>query len=137
MRVRRFRGCEVHIWDEARYLETVFDCGHKVPAAPQDQPQYRAIAHETGYGPDIWRQCLEHEMAHTVLAEYRGLPYSPTLWAVAHARPARTRANGREECVVQAFQAWCNGNPDALDVLEMYGFEWRELARLKAQLREE
>jgi hypothetical protein len=135
--VRQFRGCQVWVWPETQFLRTVYPSGATVPAAPEDTAAYRATATGAGYGGDTWRLCLEHEQAHTLLAEARGLPYSPTLWAQAHGEPLPRGLIPAEECVVLAFQAWCNGDADALDVLEMYGWTGPELARLRAQLREE
>lgn len=122
-----------------RHLRTVFSDGTCVPASPHDTPEYAKTAAECGYTGDDpqWQLCREHELAHSLLATYRGLPYSKTLWAQAHGAKLPRGVIPAEECVVLGFQAYCNGDLDALDVLEMYGFTTWELARLKAQLREE
>jgi hypothetical protein len=136
VRVRRFRGCEVRIW--AAYLETAFlCCGAKVPAAPQDTDAYRQTARACGYGDDTAALSRDHELAHTILAEARGLPWSPTLYSVAHGHPLPLGYVPEEEETVLSFQRWVNGDLSGLDTLEARGWEWRELARLKAQLRED
>lgn len=77
--------CTVDIWSNAIF--TVFHTLENTPcarAAPQDSDVYRGLAQELGYGDDTLRMCIEHELAHTLLAVARGLPWSPTLHAVAH-----------------------------------------------------
>lgn len=110
-RLFSFRNCIVRVFEETRYLETVFCDGAKVPAAPQDNDEYRATAARLGYGTDTWRMCREHEIAHTVVCEAFGLPHSPTLWAVAHGHkngiPDSPGEMAAEEALVLAYQAWC------------------------------
>lgn len=112
MDVIRLQGCLVRIFDQAHYVETIFPDGTKVPAAPQDSDEYRATAQRIGYGTDTWRMCLEHEIAHTGLLQSLGLPYSPTLWAVAHGQhdgiPGSPGEMAAEEDLVLAFQTWRN-----------------------------
>lgn len=102
----------MRIFEDTHYLETAFPDGTKVPAAPQDTDDYRATAFRLGYGTDTWAMCREHELAHTELAELLGLPYSPTLWAVAHGeKRAIIGAPGEmqaEEDLVLAYQRWRN-----------------------------
>lgn len=70
------------IW-KADYVETIFDDGTKVPAAPQIDSDYARQAHELGY-TDVNLMMREHELLHTLLSQANGLPFSPTLWHVAH-----------------------------------------------------
>lgn len=106
MEVRELGIVQVRIFEDARYLETLFEDGTKVGAAPQDTDDYRATAERLGYGADTWSMCREHEIAHTFVTQALGLPYSPTLWAVAHGHH-----NGEmwaEEELVLAYQRWRN-----------------------------
>jgi hypothetical protein len=107
-----FGRCVVHVFPEARYLETVFADGAKVPACPQAVPSYRATAERLGYGEDVWALCREHEISHTTLLQALGLEYSPTLWAVAHGAtrsiPGAPGEMEAEEDMVLAFQRWRN-----------------------------
>ncbi|MBV9866237.1 MAG: hypothetical protein JO316_12865 [Abitibacteriaceae bacterium] len=81
-----FKNCWVHIDDELHYLQTVFRDGATVTCVP-DWVKDAETAARLGYGQGraavlaLWR---EHDPLHTFLAEAQGLPYSPTLWAVAH-----------------------------------------------------
>lgn len=99
-------GVRVLVYPDEQYLETVFADAATVPATPQDNDEYRARAQALGYGDDVWRMCLEHEIAHTELMQMLGLEYSPTLWAVAHGDTRKTREMGAEEELVLAFQRW-------------------------------
>jgi hypothetical protein len=103
-------GVSVHVYDDQRYLETLFEDGTKVPACPQDNDKYRSQARQLGYGDDTWRMCKDHEMAHTVVCQAFGLPYSPTLWAVAHGHaqmiPGKPGWMTAEEDLVLAYQRW-------------------------------
>ena len=83
-----------------QYAETRFADGTTVPACPHDTDDYRETARQLGYGADTWAMCWQHEMFHTVLAIAAGLPYSPTLWAVAHGE----QGSVDEEAAVLEFQ---------------------------------
>lgn len=139
MIVRKLRGCEVWLWPRSYYLETRYSDGTVVKASPEDTASYHRRARECGYrGPlATWHLCRDHEISHSLLAEARGMPFSPALWAVAHGEPPHTEANGQEEWVTLSFQHWCvTGDLYALEVLEMHGFTIDELTALKARLRE-
>jgi hypothetical protein len=98
--------------EERHYCETIFSDGTVVPAVPHDTESYSQHAVALGYGNDPdsrWRMCRDHELAHTLVAQAFGLPYSPTLWAVAHGstkHTARTGEMGAEEDLVLAYQRW-------------------------------
>lgn len=98
-----FRGCAVRVFPDSRYCDTTFPDGTSVPATPTNDDWYRTVARDLGYGEDTWRMCREHEILHTWLAERAGLPHSPTLWDVAHGRPA-SDAHYNEESAVLALQ---------------------------------
>jgi hypothetical protein len=131
-----FRNCIVEIWPETRYLQTVYQDGRKVPAAPEDTAEYRAQAEARGYGGDTWLLCCEHEPCHTWLAEKLGQPWSWTLWWVAHkdilGKPPKGLWHDEEELVL-AFQQYANtGECQPLRLWKLQGMqldllvmEWR------------
>jgi hypothetical protein len=106
----QFRNCYVRIFNTTRYLETVFNDGTKVPAAPQDTDSYRAQAQDLGYGDDTWSMCRDHEIGHTLVSESFGEQWSRTLWAVAHGNangiPDSPWEMAAEEGLVLAWQRW-------------------------------
>ncbi|WAJ27556.1 hypothetical protein [Antarcticirhabdus aurantiaca] len=77
----RLAGSEIEIasWG----VTTLYPDGLSVPAAPQDDATYRARAEALGYGADTMCMCVDHEVAHAVLAHVLGLRHSPTLRGVA------------------------------------------------------
>src|SRR5947209_2625946 len=82
-RTLTFKNCVVRL-EESGFTETVFPDGTRVPAYPTGCPDQLKMAKALGYDADLARMCREHEVLHTWLCELFGLPYSPTLWAVAH-----------------------------------------------------
>lgn len=97
----QFRGCVVRYTPEARYVETLFPDGTKVPAMPQDNDDYRYKSAAMGYG-DPMQMCLHHEVLHTMLCEAMGLNYSPALRSVAL---GLNEDHSNEESMVMEFQA--------------------------------
>jgi hypothetical protein len=75
-----------------------------VEAWPQDDAAYRSRALELGYGTDTARMSREHEIVHSLLAKWLGLPHSPTLWAISR-RDVDPNWN-LEEAAVLAVQAF-------------------------------
>ena len=139
MIVRRLRGCEVWLWPRSYYLETRFPDATMVKASPEGTESYRRRARACGYRGHLalWQLCRDHELSHSILAEARGLPFSPVLWGVAHGELLSKEASDQEEWVTLSFQHWANTDDlDALEVLELHGWTLDELARLKAQLKE-
>lgn len=98
--------CTVDIYSDG--IETVFHTlpgQPSVPANPQDNEAYRATAEFLGYGSDILRMCIDHELSHTLLAVSRGLRWSPTLHGLA---TGQTFSEWRtEENAVLGFQRLC------------------------------
>src|SRR5690348_2647013 len=78
-----FKNCLVRL-EESGFTETMFADGTRVPAYPSGLAEQTEMSRRLGYGGDVKRMCREHEVLHTWLCELFGLPYSPTLWAVAH-----------------------------------------------------
>lgn len=131
LRIHHFRHCLVFECSEARWLETRFADGSKVPAAPEPTDEYLARAVALGYSGDdpAWECCRAHELMHTLIAEARGWPWSSQLWALARG----IEYDGwREESLVLGFQRWLNDGThdpvlDALPDLERLGREARKL----------
>lgn len=97
-------SCVFEVWS-ATHCRTVFPDGAAVPASPEGTPEQAATARELGYGEDVAGMVRDHELAHTLIAEWCGLPGSPTLRRVATGAP-REDADGEwwEEALVLAFQ---------------------------------
>lgn len=113
--VATFRNCIVRMGYNGWYTETVFHDGTKVSATPTRTPEQMETALRLGYGEDVAALCREHEILHTWLCERFGLPYSPTLWAVAHGQGDGCVAlhhQQEEETLVLAFQAYLNGRDE-------------------------
>lgn len=109
----QFRACVLRIWPADLYQETVFEGIGKVPALCVFNPAAYEIAERLGYGSDreavinCWRA---HDPLHTILAEERGEPFSPTLYGVALHDAGRGKYAARhiwaeEEARVLAMQA--------------------------------
>ena len=93
-----FRACVVRIYHDAQFVETIFPDGAKAPAAPNNDADSRARALRIGYGADLWRMTVEHELAHTFTAEARGDEVSIVLHYVAHGGDQRRwPAGGKDE----------------------------------------
>lgn len=84
-------------------LETVFPDGVTMRALP-DFTRDEARAAAMGVSVlDLWRT---HDLSHAVLAEALRLPWSPTLYRVAHRLPLPPDATGYEEDVTIALQQY-------------------------------
>jgi hypothetical protein len=57
--------------------------GAEIPARAQDDNAYVERSLLLGYGTDTSAMSREHEIAHSLLAHWLGLPESPTLRGVA------------------------------------------------------
>ena len=68
----------------AQYVETRFADGTKVGSTPNRDAHSLRTAQRLGYGDDTWAMSRDHEIAHTWLAHLDGLPWSPTMWRLAH-----------------------------------------------------
>jgi hypothetical protein len=75
-------SCQVVIW-KPDYIETQFPDGSHCPALFAYDAQARDHAKQWGYGSQVWRMHVEHELTHTVLAQESGLEWSPVLHHVA------------------------------------------------------
>jgi hypothetical protein len=121
----------VHFWTDGHHSCTTFADGTRVPAAPQDNAEYRYRAALLGYGGDTGKLSAVHEFTHSFLAARMGLPVSPVLWAVAHGEPRLANAD-EEEAVVLAFQAFLNGGRAAPVLVELGDEERLRMLRCEA-----
>ncbi len=79
-----FPSCSILVDNAAQYVETRFGDGTKVGSTPNRDAHSRRVAAGLGYGDDTWSMSRDHEVAHTWLAHLAGLPWSPTMWRLAH-----------------------------------------------------
>lgn len=75
-----------------------------VLAYPQDTPAYRQRAREHGYGRETAAMSRDHELCHSLLSHWLGLPRSAALFSVAVGENAG-RLGQLEETAVMAVQA--------------------------------
>ena len=102
-----FPQCSVLVDEAARYVETRFPDGSRVGSTPNSDPHSLRTARRLGYGEDTWRMSRDHEIAHTWLAHRAGLPWSPTMWRLAHPSAADLSDDAQvaeEESLVLEFQ---------------------------------
>lgn len=101
-----FPGCVVYVDERDRYVETRFPDGGKVGSTPNLDPHTLDVMRELGYD-DTFAMSRDHEIAHSWLAMLDGLPYSPTMWRLAHPHDddlPDDAAVAEEEARVLAFQ---------------------------------
>lgn len=84
-------------------LETVFPDGATLRAIPDFTRDGERAAAMGVSVVDLWRT---HDLAHAVLADALHMPYSPTLYRVAHGFPLPEDATGLEEDVCLALQEY-------------------------------
>lgn len=92
----------IRVWMDTLYLETVFEDGAKVGAAPEPQRDIQT-ARSYGYRDDTTGLWLDHDPAHSWLAVKKGLRVSPTLWAVAHERADSGTPTWEEQAAEEAY----------------------------------
>jgi hypothetical protein len=107
-----FNRCRVDVWHED-FVETVFADGLACPALFAHDDHARQTASECGYATDaagVRQLHLEHELAHTFVAEALGYPWSLCLRRVAAGLPwTFDVARDVEERLVLQFQHYVNG----------------------------
>jgi hypothetical protein len=108
-----FRACTLVVL-EPWLMATVFPDGKRADAALDiDTDETRQYARAMGYST-IERMHAEHDVAHTLIAEARGLRWSQTLRHVAGGKCMSEAERLEEEGIVTAFQTWRNtGRSDA------------------------
>ncbi len=88
-----------------------FEDGTSYGAEPRpDTPHYRVISHRLGYGDDMMRFCIEHEIYHHLAAEFLLDRPSSILWLLAHEETPHPINAAQEELLVQTCQRWANCN---------------------------
>jgi hypothetical protein len=135
-KILTFKNCVVRADVKLGYTETVFRDGSLVPAYPTGCDNQRQTSRRLGYGDDVAAMCREHEVLHTWLCERFDLPYSPTLWAVAHGQPAGCApiwAQQEEEALVLSFQAYLNDRETDASKLQSLVDRGMSLTDLKTQ----
>jgi hypothetical protein len=122
IRIVRFKHCQVWIW-HFDYMETRFTAQKVCPAQFDYGPESCDRADALGYGRGsfgVRQMHLDHDLAHTFLAEAQGLNYSPTLAHVAGIQHTPDEERAKEEGFVCAFQCYLTKGimSPALDVLD-------------------
>ena len=87
-----------------------------------DTEDYRATAKRLGYGDDIDRLNRDHELAHTLCAQFLGLPACPVFVRLADNVDVATEMTGAMEDFILAFQR----------VSLILGLDVQEIAKLHA-----
>ena len=101
----RFASVEVADWG----CVSTFPDGKSWGATPHDAPHYHAIAHRLGYEGDTLRYCIEHELAHHLVAEAFN-SHSPVLWALAHGEEPCAMIAAAEEALAMTLQRYARAN---------------------------
>ena len=100
---------------------TYFADGSSVGAHPHpEMPHYSVVAHRLGYGDDLYRYCVEHEVAHSLIGEHFLNGPSVVLWALAHGSEAARYAVVCEEVLAQTLQRWVRANEQPI----VGGVDW-------------
>jgi hypothetical protein len=87
-------------------LTTTLPHGGVVHAVAQDTEEYAAMAIRLGY-PDIQSLNRDHDLVHSLLAYWLGLPCSPALQS-AFSGEGIDKVTGAEEDAVLAIQKFAN-----------------------------
>lgn len=97
------------VYLDDNYTETRFYDNSRVPALANNDPESLKTAKDLGY-KDTAKMSREHEILHTFLSEKCGLPYSPTLWSVAHDQEncIPVHVQYEEEAAILGFQKYLN-----------------------------
>jgi hypothetical protein len=99
---------------EDGYVKTMMPTG-VVEAFPERTSYQVANAWSLGYGDDIVKSTVEHELAHSMMADWLGIGCSPTLQAVS--RKERWDHWQREEYAVLGIQGFIRAaNVDLLSL---------------------
>jgi hypothetical protein len=100
------------------YTVTQFADGSKIHALWAEQPGQAVTARRLGMS--VWELNRSHDVTHSLLAAWFGLPHSPTLHAIANGR--LYPENAAEERAVMAVQAFARAvGVDLMAVAERAG----------------
>jgi len=97
----------VSVCDGGAWVVTRYPDGTEVHAHPNHRPDDEKRAAALGY-PDVEAMTLDHDVLHERLARAAGLPYSPTLYGLAHGQPAPPALAALEEAAVLAYARFVN-----------------------------
>lgn len=90
-----------------------------VLAYPEDTQEYRDRARDLGYGDDVSGMSRDHEITHSLLAKWLGLPASPALSLAAAGKESKNILTGAEEAAVLAIQRFAKmTNASILQIAE-------------------
>jgi hypothetical protein len=107
---RKIGSCEITIGPS--WVVTHFPGGAELHAHANYDDESRLQADKLGYGSGdegVEAMTRDHDVFHSLLAEARGLPYSPTLFGVATNDPVDPEYAHEEECIVFLMQRLANG----------------------------
>lgn len=90
------------------HVATTLPDGSTVYGEPHDTAEYRHTAVNHGYGLDIARMNRTHELTHTMLAHWLGLPASPVFERISAGLTEATDMTALEETAVLAIEAFAN-----------------------------
>lgn len=102
--IEQFRvgGSLIRMWTY-EHVDTVIS-GQSVPAGHDGSQAQKDLAKELGYGDDVSLMCIEHEIAHTLLAHWLMRKPSPVLAAVSLGGDHQLA--DYEEAACLALQGW-------------------------------
>lgn len=96
----------------------------RVEAVPHPwDHHYSVIAHRCGYGDDLHRYCVEHEVAHHVVCETLLGEASPVLWGIAHGEPLPPEKAAFEEMMAQGLQRYARAAEEPI----IGGIDWQAM----------
>jgi hypothetical protein len=84
--------------------------GSTIDGTPHDTPHYYLVSNRTGYGDDIFKFCVEHDLFHAWVYQYFKGQVSPIQWALAHDNEMNPFDAMIEELLVQTCQVFIRGN---------------------------
>lgn len=103
-RVFELDHCTVSFYDGWAWTE--FRTGEGWGATPGHDRHYYRLADRLGYGTDIVRYCLEHDLFHSLVEQELFHRPSPIIWCLAHGVKAAPWTTVYEEATVQMFQGY-------------------------------
>lgn len=118
--------CRIDIGED--WIATHFPDGTSYGSEPQDTPEYYALAVRCGYGggkTGAWRYCVEHEIAHSLVAERIYHSPSRVIWGCAHGKYASMQDILHEEELCISLQAFARAG--VLPGSSAPGFSWFKL----------
>jgi len=116
-RILHVNGKRVIVWPDSH--EVVYPDGTRVPGDAHRDPArysaeqiaaYAANAAADGYGVDVVRYSLEHDVCHEIVAGWFGWSSSVSLWWAAYPGRYPSGMIPWEDTIVRAFQRFLNGS---------------------------